>query len=310
MQTPITLKMLRVVRRLIWAIRGCWLSMLLLGAVRAAEVPVWLADAKELLPVVPDALIEEVRSLREGLQTMTEMGPIPESYYKAALRIVELRDQASLAMIHLYAEEVPRLRWNDPPATRRPAEILRGVFLHDTVSTRWVLPLLRNRLGWIESSLRSGRLDESGVFTDELGAIEGFMNIRGTPEDLMRVHDLMREIAQTKTRLARSLLWVPTESEDEKKANEGRRTSHQRHIQPYYLKFLPILEERERELKRKGIASDITTKLNSLRSSRLTEAKPAPTPNEEPASSTPWSIIVVLILAALGLLWLLVKKRK
>lgn len=29
-----------------------------------------------------------------------------------------------------------------------------------------------------------------------------------------------------------------------------------------------------------------------------------------PASSTPWSIIVVLILAAIGLLWLLVKKRK
>ena len=34
------------------------------------------------------------------------------------------------------------------------------------------------------------------------------------------------------------------------------------------------------------------------------------TPNEEPASSTPWSIIVVLIVAVTGLLWLLVKKRK
>jgi hypothetical protein len=34
------------------------------------------------------------------------------------------------------------------------------------------------------------------------------------------------------------------------------------------------------------------------------------TPNEEPTSSTPWSIIVVLIVAATGLLWLLVKNRK
>jgi hypothetical protein len=34
------------------------------------------------------------------------------------------------------------------------------------------------------------------------------------------------------------------------------------------------------------------------------------TPSEEPTSSTPWSIIVVLIVAAMGLLWLLVKKRK
>lgn len=40
------------------------------------------------------------------------------------------------------------------------------------------------------------------------------------------------------------------------------------------------------------------------------EAKPTqPTLSEEPTSSTPWSIIVVLIVAALGLLWLLLKRR-
>lgn len=40
------------------------------------------------------------------------------------------------------------------------------------------------------------------------------------------------------------------------------------------------------------------------------EAKPAvPSPSENPASSTPWSIIVVLIVAATGLLWLLLKRR-
>jgi hypothetical protein len=41
------------------------------------------------------------------------------------------------------------------------------------------------------------------------------------------------------------------------------------------------------------------------------ETKPSlTTPSEDPASSTPWSIIVVLIVAAIGLLWLLLKKRK
>jgi hypothetical protein len=40
------------------------------------------------------------------------------------------------------------------------------------------------------------------------------------------------------------------------------------------------------------------------------ETKPTSSPGEEPGSSTPWSIIVVLIVAATGLLWLLVKKRK
>jgi hypothetical protein len=43
---------------------------------------------------------------------------------------------------------------------------------------------------------------------------------------------------------------------------------------------------------------------------KASESKPAPAPSEVPTSSTPWSIIVVLIVAAIGLLWLLVKKRK
>lgn len=44
---------------------------------------------------------------------------------------------------------------------------------------------------------------------------------------------------------------------------------------------------------------------------KINESKPpTTTPSEEPASSTPWSIIVVLIVAVTGLLWLLHKKRK
>ena len=44
---------------------------------------------------------------------------------------------------------------------------------------------------------------------------------------------------------------------------------------------------------------------------RVTEAKPSSvTPSEKPTSSTPWSMIVVLVVVAIGLLWLLLKKRK
>jgi hypothetical protein len=42
---------------------------------------------------------------------------------------------------------------------------------------------------------------------------------------------------------------------------------------------------------------------------RAPESKPAPTPSEKPTSSTPWSIIVVLIVAGCGLLWWLLKRR-
>lgn len=65
----------------------------------------------------------------------------------------------------------------------------------------------------------------------------------------------------------------------------------------------------------------LTTRTESFTSARLPpsvvqpaqkapESKPtAPTPSEEPTSSTPWSIIVVLIVAGCGLLWLLLRRR-
>jgi hypothetical protein len=40
------------------------------------------------------------------------------------------------------------------------------------------------------------------------------------------------------------------------------------------------------------------------------DAKRIPSPSEEPSSSTPWSIIVMLIVAAIGLLWLFLRGRK
>lgn len=45
-------------------------------------------------------------------------------------------------------------------------------------------------------------------------------------------------------------------------------------------------------------------------SKNVPEIKPASSPSEKPTSTTSWSIIVVLIVAATGLLWLRVKNRK
>jgi hypothetical protein len=43
---------------------------------------------------------------------------------------------------------------------------------------------------------------------------------------------------------------------------------------------------------------------------KIPEIKPAPTSSDKATSSTEWSIIAVLIVAAIGLLWLFLKKRK
>ncbi len=60
-------------------------------------------------------------------------------------------------------------------------------------------------------------------------------------------------------------------------------------------------------------ASAIPTTVPALQPApkKTSEAKPTTsTLNEEPTSSTPWSVVAVVIVAAIGLLWLLVKKRK
>lgn len=58
-----------------------------------------------------------------------------------------------------------------------------------------------------------------------------------------------------------------------------------------------------------SVATDaIPISIPSAKKAPDTKATPT-TPSEEPTSSTPWSIIVVLIVAACGLLWLLLKRR-
>ena len=56
---------------------------------------------------------------------------------------------------------------------------------------------------------------------------------------------------------------------------------------------------------------NVSVSENRAAPKKAPEAKPTvPTPNEEPASSTLWSMIMVLVVVAIGLLWLLLKKRK
>ncbi len=59
-----------------------------------------------------------------------------------------------------------------------------------------------------------------------------------------------------------------------------------------------------------GAATPPLQTVHSAAPKKALSTSPTPIPSAEPTSSTPWSIIVVLIVAAIGLLWLLVKKRK
>ena len=68
-------------------------------------------------------------------------------------------------------------------------------------------------------------------------------------------------------------------------------------------------ERLEANSQQKSVLNTPISDARLLSKERSPEAKPA-TASEEPLTSTPWSAIAVLIVAATGLMWLLVKKRK
>jgi len=77
--------------------------------------------------------------------------------------------------------------------------------------------------------------------------------------------------------------------------------------------YAHLIKEQEALDRRLGQVRDANGHLiNPLPSAPKKAPEPKPTtstPSKEPASSTPWSVIVILIVAASGLLWLLLKKR-
>ena len=65
------------------------------------------------------------------------------------------------------------------------------------------------------------------------------------------------------------------------------------------------------EVKPPTTTPSLSVSLPLIEDKQSESAKPTvSSPSEESTSSTPWSLIVILIVAATGLLWLLVKKRK
>lgn len=67
-------------------------------------------------------------------------------------------------------------------------------------------------------------------------------------------------------------------------------------------------EPKKEAMLQRGSISDVIKPIPPT--AKVAEAKPSPTkPSEKSPSATPWSIIAVLIVAATGLLWLLLKRR-
>lgn len=278
----------------------------------------WLNGRTNLLPDVPAQDIEAMRKAWPHTvldDTYDDRLPLPDDFRQAAETIVRLGDNAAKAMIWMYAEDPPRLSYQDWRTGRFKGNLIVALAV-DGMAAKWLVPLLRHRLDWAATVFKQGDIDQTWFSGEELGHIEGYLTIHGTDEDLRRAYQLQDEFRASKTRVG-SQLYPVTEATPELRWQNAmfRRQSRLKRLEPYYAFF-----QRNLEVKRPGVpngeqptqpkASSSTHQISIISQPKITTA-PALQSSEEPASSTSWSIIVVVIVAATGLLlWLLVKKRE
>jgi len=278
--------------------------------------PSWLDGRTDLLPDVPVQAIDEMRKAWPNTMlsdTYDDRLPLPDDFQLAAETIVRLGDNAAKAMIWMYAEDPPRLSYQDFRTGRTKSKLIVDL-IDDGNVAKWLVPLLRHRLAWAEAVFRQGRIDQTWFSADEFGDIEGYLAIHGTDEDLRRAYQLQDEFRASKTRIG-SLLYPVTEATPEQRWQNAmfRRQSRLKRLEPYYAFF-----KRNLEMKRPGVPNGDHAALQKItpNSNQPISEPPSRAPGSSKTQSssdmhtpTPWSLIVVLMVAALGLLWLLLKRR-
>jgi hypothetical protein len=278
------------------------------------SVPSWLNGRTDLLPDVPAQDIDAMRKAwpNTGLSdTYDDRLPLPDKFRQAAETIVRLRGNAAKAMIWMYAEDPPRLSYQDFRTGRAKAKLIRDL-IDDGAASKLLVPLLRHRLNWATTEFRQGNIDQTWFSAGEFGAIEGYLAIHGTDDDLRRAYKLQDEFRASKTRIGSQLYPVVETPQQRWQSSMFRRESRLKRLKPYYAFFQWNLEVKRPGVQNGEHPSQPKMNSNSQQLGIRTQSKaPSPTasPSEEPTSSTPWSMIVVLMVAAGVLLWLLPKRR-
>ena len=285
----------------------------LLGQDARPPLPSWVAGRSDLLPEITLSEYNIMKDVwpKTQLEHMAIFNPPPE-FWESLQIVAEMGEKSVQALVWLYVQDPPRI---NPEGEVRDEYLIRTVFLNDTTSVRWVLPILRYRLQWMESLLARGEHERLLKVCDELGAIQGYLNIRGDEEDYRNVMNFINRLALVNDNLRRRLdVFVGPEYDVE--LDKLRRIGRSQQLLPYHEWAKLALSSRKDPAKNGGGTEDASTLGNSTSKASPLVHKPheakliESTPIDESISTTLWSMIVVMIVAVTGLLWLLVKKRK
>jgi hypothetical protein len=298
----------------------------------ASDFPLWMNSDTTLLPPVSPEARSKIKELYEEMRANApEPGALnptlSPAYIKAASSLVALGSQVGQSLIWEYIIEPevvdPQKMGSSNADNFNAAQRVmvsqngnakRDVLMRlrdDPELSRWLLPLLRRRMEWFETAIDENRIFEV-ISTSEVAGIEGYLYAHGTPPDvatLNRIVARLREVGFEENTLK---VWLHPDEQSRWIARAKENLAM--HSSPFYMGLVRYLESHR-------------IHVNPPNSGNSTQAPTPPTPSNsqapdnapisalnsnqnEPTSSTPWSFIVVMIVAAIGLLWLVLKKRK
>jgi len=302
-------------------------------ALKVPRLPDWLAGKAELLPPITSEDLTKLEMAWPKIQSSDVIGSEPPEYWAGLQSIVDLGEKTSLALVWMFAKEAPRL---NPSAGIRKSHFLSMVLSKDSISGHWMLPLLRYRIQWMDSLLARGEQGQFEMLIDELGAIQGYMNVRGEESDYQLVMDFIAKLAASNDTARRRLsMLLEPEYDAQARANDKWRKQNRPQPYAYHEMAKLMLTARGGDLTKaaKALAGQIDSlswafpQLNQINASRsmtndsalefanpaivASKAKKSPgVATGETISSTLWGIVVVGIVAAMGLACCALKMRK
>ena len=302
---------------------------MLAAACNASTLPAWMNQHASVLPPVDEATRQLVKQLitearKNAPEPGTSLDSLPLGYVRPATRLVQFGALVGQSLVWDYLiepEAVDKQKLGSSnlddfnaaqsAVVSQNGDLKREVLMRlhtDLGLTKWLLPILRLRMSWLERSIDEDCILQV-VSTSEIGGIGGYLNAHGTESDIETLNRIVARLRKVDFEQSTLKVWLPPDKQRIEIAESRRLLAL--HAKPYYMGFATVLKSRGVEVAVPSVGNSQKTNTPPIVPLLLkTTASTSTKSSEETGSSTPWSIIVTLIVAAACLLWLLVKKRE
>lgn len=163
------------------------------------------------MPPVSKAVIDEMATLWPIIKPTDSdlIKPPKPGELDGDRRVVELGDQAALAMVWLYVKDAspPAVLPTDAPeiaqfkkqqaiwADGRNKEAILMELIYDPATIPWLLPILQARMGVFEDAVKSRQIEDVFSFP-ELDWVSTYLDMHGTDHDVERGDALNQKIRE------------------------------------------------------------------------------------------------------------------